>query len=233
MSRSRNLLISIAAAVLAGLLVYGVYLVQVRQIRLQETTQVVVPKQFIRAGVLLTEEMLEWKPVFDGSVLPGTAQRMEDVIGRETVVPLGSQEPVLAWKLDKFHLLPGQNQATFQVPKEYILSVSNGIRAGDSVKVYLSGKDGSRRLFDHDVIVASVKSAANVEVDDPKNPSLLSRLDGDAERMYASRREANGSIDQINLNLTEREWLELDEACRAKQAKLVIAFASSSLAASP
>jgi hypothetical protein len=51
--------------------------------------------------------------------------------------------------------------------------------------------------------------------------------------MYASRREDNAPIDHINLNLTEQEWLQLDFACKTKQAKLVIAFTSSSIILEP
>ena len=52
MNRRRSLLISLVAAVMAGLLVYGVYVMQVNQVELQQTVQVVVPKDFIRAGRL-------------------------------------------------------------------------------------------------------------------------------------------------------------------------------------
>jgi hypothetical protein len=84
-------------------------------------------------------------------------------------------------------------------------------------------------LFDHEVIVASVKSTTNVEVDSPDVSSLKSKLDGDAEKMYASRFEANGSIEHINLNLSEAEWLEMDSICSTQKARLVIAFSPTSL----
>ena len=83
------------------------------------------------------------------------------------------------------------------------------------MRIYVSGADGSsRRLFEEkEITVASVKSSANVEVDNPKNSNLLSKVEGDKEKMYASRLEANGAIDQINLNLVEREWLQIDQLC--------------------
>ncbi|WP_213586120.1 flagellar biosynthesis protein FlgA [Paenibacillus sp. J2TS4] len=226
MSRQRNLWISLCAALLSCLLVYGVYLLQVRQVELQQTTNVVVPKSFIQAGTLISSDMIELKPVYVGSYNEQMMTRAEDVIGREAVVPLGGYEPILSWKLDRFHLLPREGQYTFQIPKDYILSVSNGIRAGDRVRIYLSGQDGSRIMFPYEVVVASVKSAANVEVDDLNQSHFLSKMAGDAERMYASRREANGNIEQINLNLTEEEWLRIDEACRNQEGKLVIAFSN-------
>ena len=61
------------------------------------------------------------------------------------MIPLGTQEPILKWKVNRYHLLPNEQQATFQIPKEYVLTVSNGIRAGDRVRMYVSGMDGSSR----------------------------------------------------------------------------------------
>jgi Flp pilus assembly protein CpaB len=229
-NKKRNLLISCSAALLAALLVYGVYKLQLKQVELQKTVSVVVPKDFIRAGTMIEADMLTYKPVMAGSFLEGMFTDLAQLAGLESVVPLGTDEPILSWKVDKFHLLPSRGQSTFQIPKDYILSVSNGIRAGDKVNVYVSGVDSdSGRLFGSEITVASVKSSANVEVDNPKSPNLYSRVNGDTEKMYASRREANGSIDQINLNLTEEQWLTIDRACRDKKAKLVIALSASSL----
>ncbi|MNR43241.1 hypothetical protein D3C85_1618470 [compost metagenome] len=99
--------------------------------------------------------------------------------------------------------------------------------------MYVSEADGSsHRLFEEkEMMVASVKSSANVEVDNPKNSNLLSKAQGDEQKMYTSRLEANGAIDQINLNLTEKEWLQIDQLCSSKKAKLVIAFSSTSILA--
>ncbi|WP_127582362.1 SAF domain-containing protein [Paenibacillus koleovorans] len=230
MSRGKSLLISLTAALLAGALVYGVYVLQLKQVQLQETVSVLAPKHFIPAGTLITAEMVERIPVTAGSFRAGMAADASTVIGAEAIVPLGTREPIWLWKVDRFHLLPNASQSTFQIPKDYILSLSNGIRAGDSVEIYLSSGEGdSRKLFDHEIRVASVKSSANVEVDNPKQSNLMSRINSDAEMMYASRTEANGPIDQINLNLTGAEWLEIDRICKTKKAKLVIALTASSI----
>ncbi|TXK81021.1 SAF domain-containing protein [Paenibacillus sp. N3.4] len=233
MNRRRSLMISLVAAVLAGLLVYGVYVMQIKQVELQQTVQVVVPKDFIRAGTLVGKEMLELQAIQKGSFTSSMMTNLNDIAGQETLIPLGKHEPILKWKVNRYHLLPSVDQATFQIPKEYLLSVSNGIRAGDRVRIYVSALDGSsRRLFmEKEITVASVKSSANVEIDNPKTSNLLSKVEGDKEKMYASRLEANGAIDQINLNLSEKEWLDIDQLCSAKKAKLVIAFSSSSILA--
>lgn len=229
MSRKRNLWISGIAGLLSCLLVYGVYLLQVRQVELQRTINIAVPKTFIDAGTILTSDLIEYRPIFTDSFRKGMITDFTPFEHNEAVVPLGTDEPILSWKLDKFHLQPEKGQATFQIPKDYILSISNGIRAGDLVDLYISGAGRKpERLFPQRLTVASVKSAANLEVDDSEHSNLLSKANGDLERMYASRRNANGTIDQINLNLMEEEWLEIDRLCNSGGYKLVIAFASMS-----
>jgi hypothetical protein len=229
-SRKRNLYITIVAAIIAGLIAYGVYILQLRNVEFQETVSVVAPKQFIAAGEQLRPDMLSYKTIARAALEKNMLQNMDDAIGMETVVPLGNAEPLLDWKIDQYRLLPDREQSTFQIPQEYVRSVSNGIRAGDRVVIYTSTPfDESRRLFSEPVVVASVKSASNQEIEDADNSNLLSMASGDKEKMYASRRDANGTIDFINLNLTEDEWLELDNLCKTGETLLVIAYSSESL----
>ncbi|MNC70977.1 hypothetical protein D3C75_1218430 [compost metagenome] len=65
-------------------------------------------------------------------------------------------------------------------------------------------------------------------MDDPKEPSIIAKVNNDKEKLYTSRRDANGKAEQLNLNLTEDQWRVIDEACGTKQNKLVIAFLSAS-----
>lgn len=229
MSRRRSLGYSAIAALLSLLLVYGVYTVLIRQVELQKTVQVIVPRDFIPAGTLIRREMLDFRTLAESGVRTGMLTAMDQAVGRSSLIPLGTNEPILDWKIDRFHLLPGPGQATFSIPKEYVLSVPGGIRAGDRISVYASGILGTVRLIPEDVIVASVKSSANTEVDDPEQSNLLGKLNNDKEKMYASRRDANGSVDQLNLNLTEEQWRLIDEACSSRQNKLVVAFRAASI----
>ena len=225
MNRKKQMAVSLSAAVLSGVLVYGVYVLQLKQVKEQETVGVVVPRYFIPAGASLAMEQLEVKHVPRGAVTDEMIVDPSEAAGTEAAAPLGAGEPLLRWKLDRFGLLPGAGEATFQIPREYVKSVSGSIRAGDRVIVYLSDSAASsRRLFARPVIVAGVKSAANQEIDNPKDPNILSMAESDKARMYASRRDANGTIDTVNLNLTEEQWLSIDAVCKTGQAKLVIAF---------
>lgn len=230
MNRIRNIGISVLAAVLSGLLVYGLFHLQRTQLERQETVAVVVTNRFIEAGKRLEKADLTYKLMSRQSYDEGMILDLKLAEGMETIIPLGTNEPILSWKVDRYHLLPASTESTFQIPREYVRSISNGIRAGDKVAMYVSGEgELSRRLFDEVVTVASVKSSGNVEIDNLQDPNLLSLAEGDKERMYASRRDANGMIDYINLNLTEEQWLQIDGYCKDGLRKLVIAFSPESL----
>ncbi|MBD2870922.1 SAF domain-containing protein [Paenibacillus arenilitoris] len=230
MNRRRNVIISLTAAVLSGCLVYGMYKLQRIQIEQQETVEVLVPKRFIGAGERLAESDLTYKRMPQAAFVPEMLVDSEQAAGKETIIPLGRGEPILNWKVDRYYLQPKRSESTFQIPKEYIRSISNGIRAGDKVLLYASGDASpSTRLFDEAVLVSSVKTSGNLEIDDVENPNLLSLAEGDKEQMYASRRDANGMIEYLNLNLTEAQWLRIDGLCKSGETKLVVAYSPESL----
>lgn len=225
MNRRRNLFLTAAAALLALLLVYGIGEMQKVRLDRQTSESVVVPTRFIGAGETLAAGDLAYRLVPEGMYGEEVLGDIQAAVGMETIVPLGEGEPILVWKVDRYQLFPAESESTFQIPKEYIRSISNGIRAGDRVVLYLSGETAvSGRLFGETVKVASVKSSGNVEIDDMEDPHLLSLAEGDKERMYASRRDANGMIDYINLNLTEEQWLAIDTACKDGRNQIVIAY---------
>lgn len=229
MNRARNIWIGLLAALLSAFVVYGIYELQKLQVERQDTIAVVVPKRFIGAGEQLDSKDLEVKLLPLSVIDEDMLSDIGEAHGKETVMPLGRGEPILRWKLDRFRLQPRRSESTFQIPREYIRSISNGIRAGDKVVLYASGEGAlSGRLFEEAVVVASVKTSGNVEIDNVDNPNLLSLADGNMEMMYASRRDANGMIDYLNLNLTEEQWLKLDSLCKDGSLKLVVAYSSES-----
>lgn len=229
MNRRRNIVISLTAAVLSAALVYGLFQLQRHQLERQEMIAVIVPKRFVAAGERLTQQDLDWKKLPSLAYTPEMLVDANGLIGMETAVPIGKGEPILDWKLNHHYLQPRRDESTFQIPKEYVRSISNGIRAGDRVMLYASGEAGaSRKIFDQAVIVASVKSSGNFEIDNMDQSHLMSLAEGNKERMYAARRDANAMIEYLNLNLTEAQWLEIDSLCKGGGIKLVVAYSPES-----
>lgn len=221
--RARNVLIGVLSGTVALLIVWGIYMLQLKQLEERQRVLVPVPAAFVPAGTLLEEGMLEWMPLDPESLHKDTVLTVEMITGMENVVPLGRHEPILAWKLDRHRLMPARGQATFRIPRDYVLSIAGSIRAGDAVGLYASETGASRRLFAHDVKVSSVRTASGEEVG-ISQASLGAVATNDRERLYASRRQADGVIDAIDLNLSEEEWLLIDRLCKEGEAKLVIAL---------
>lgn len=226
MHRKRHIWLAVSALLMSGLLVYGLYWFQLKQIEWQETIQVVVPRDFVDTGTMLTTDMLVYQPLVLSAYDNRMMTSLEEAAGLETVVPLAQGEPLMDWKLDYFRLMPREGEMTFQIPKAYILSIANEIRSGDRVKIYASSEHQSKPLFQEPVVVASVRSAGNVEIDDSGQNHVRAKANGDFEQMYLSRRQANASIDHLNLNLTEEQWLYLDELCSGGDWKLIVAYTS-------
>jgi len=227
MLRGRKMLITLLSALLSAVLVYGLYLLQSERIQAEEQVQVVVPSEWIEAGQMITTDQLKLLSMPISLATTEMIFAITDVVGQEAVVPLGSDEPILQWKLNRYALHPNDQEATFQIPKDYIKSISNGIRAGDAVWIYSSGAEAiPTRIFQQDIIVASVKTGSNLEVDAPDEEGKNAIVRSNAEQMYASRRIANGMIEYINVNLTEEQWLYIDTLCKTGDVKLVIAYHS-------
>ena len=228
--RIRNLLFGALSAAAALAVVWAIHELQLKQLEERRTVNVPVPAAFIPAGTLLAESMLEWIPLEEGALHRETVLSADRIVGMENIVPLGRHEPILSWKLERGRLMPARGEATFRIPREYVLSVSGSIRAGDAVRLFVSEPGAPRRLFDHDVIVASVRTPSGDEVGLDAS-GLEAAAAGDRERLYAHRR-SGGSIDAIELNLTEEEWLMIDRLC-STGLKLVIALSPELLPAGP
>ncbi|MFD2672532.1 SAF domain-containing protein [Marinicrinis sediminis] len=228
MSKRQHLMIGIISALIAIGAACLLYWFQVRHMEMEEQMSVIVPKTFVDSGTRLTEEMLATKQIPKSAYHDDLIADKQEIIGLDTWIPLGEGEPILKWKLNLYHLFPAEGQATFQIPTDYICSVSNGIRAGDEVVLYISGgEEPSMRLFDESIVVASVRTGANQEVDHAEHSLAQAMADGNEQQLYAARREPNGHIEFINLNLTEEQWKQLDETCSSGERQLVIAYQSS------
>lgn len=225
MKRKHRWLVLAISLLLSGLIVYGMYRLQGQYIRSEQTVPIYVANQWLQAGHIITSTDLKQVQYPLSLVTEDMLIHSDELINKELVIPLGKEEPFISWKLNTFHLLPKLDEATFQIPVTYIKSVANDIRAGDYVYIYASGHDvASNKLFNEPVKVAAVKTSTNTEVESVAINDVGSTLDSNSFELYQHRRKASGVIEYINLNLTEPQWLAIDELCKDGNAQLIVAF---------
>jgi pilus assembly protein CpaB len=99
--RNKRLIIALAGAVICGLL--GVMLVTRYLSRLEAFTKdlgnVVVAKQDIPLGTKITAEQLTLVSIPNGSLPEGIFRKMEQVVGRVAITPIGLREAITTSKL--------------------------------------------------------------------------------------------------------------------------------------
>ena len=99
--RNKRFILALAGAVICGLV--GVMLVTRYLSNVQAFTKdlgnVVVAKQEIPLGDKITAEQLALAPIPNGSLPEGVFRKMEDVVGRVAVTPIGIRETITNMKL--------------------------------------------------------------------------------------------------------------------------------------
>lgn len=99
--RNKRLIIALAGAVVCGLL--GVMLVTRYLSQVEAYTKdlgnVVVAKQEIPLGTKITLEQLALAPIPNGSLPDGVFRKIDQVIGRVAITPIGAREAITTMKL--------------------------------------------------------------------------------------------------------------------------------------
>jgi pilus assembly protein CpaB len=99
--RNKRLIIALSGAVLCGLI--GVMLVTRYLSNVQAFTRdlgnVVVAKQEIPLGERITAEQLALAPIPNGSLPEGVFRKMDEVVGRVAITPIGMRETITNMKL--------------------------------------------------------------------------------------------------------------------------------------
>ncbi|HEV8429624.1 MAG TPA: Flp pilus assembly protein CpaB [Pyrinomonadaceae bacterium] len=99
--RNKRLIIALTGAVLCGML--GVTLVTRYLASVQEYTKdlnnIVVAKVEIPLGAKVTVEHLTLAPIPNGSAPEGAFRKLEEVVGRVVITPIGVREPLTSLKL--------------------------------------------------------------------------------------------------------------------------------------
>src|SRR5438876_11522324 len=99
--RNKRLIIALTGAVLCGILAGMLitrYLSSV-QAYTKDLNNVVIAKTEIPLGGKITTEQLTLASIPNGSTPQGAFRKMEDVVGRVAITPIGVREPVTTLKL--------------------------------------------------------------------------------------------------------------------------------------
>lgn len=99
--RNKRLIIALAGAVICGLLgvvLIARYLASV-QAYTKDLSNVVVAKTEIPLGAKITAEQLALAPIPNGSVPEGVFRKLDQVVGRVAITPIGVRETITSMKL--------------------------------------------------------------------------------------------------------------------------------------
>src|SRR5258707_14322315 len=141
--RNKRLIIALTGAVLCGLV--GVMLVTRYLSNVQAFTKdlgnVVVAKQEIPLGDKITAEQLGLAPIPNGSLPEGVFRKMEDVVGRVAVTPIGIRETITNMKLapagtgDGLSAVIPEGYRAMTVKVDGVVGVSGVIMAGSFLDI--------------------------------------------------------------------------------------------------
>lgn len=227
MGRRRTWIALAISVGLAVLLVTVLFHIVQASVLKQQKVWVLAPSHFLPVGHVITASDVTRIIVFRDGVTDEVARSKRALVGRMVAVAIGKHEPFLRWKVTRNAAMPRGEERTFQIPKSYLFSVANELRAGDAVYVYVSSRDGSKQLFPDPVRVHAVKTAANQEVTDLDGTPFSGAFQSNEQARMASRRNANGAIESVNLNLRAEQWLQIDQMCKEGAAHIALAYSSS------
>lgn len=140
--RNKRLILALTGAVLCGLLAVMLvtrYLASMQN-NANELNNVVVAKTEIPVGAKISAEQLDLLPIPNGSAPVGVYRKLEDVVDRVAVIPIGVREPVTSSKLAATDMAglsvlipPGYRALTVKVDE--IVGVSGFVMPGSHVDV--------------------------------------------------------------------------------------------------
>lgn len=186
-------LVATLVAIIAGIstFLFASQIQKSTKIKDAPTSSVVVAVQAVKENTVLTAEMLEVKVFTTVSVVPGAANKIEDVIGKISRYPIAMGEQVITNKIFSvgeevkdavlsYQLLSGEYAYTISV--DSVQGVAGFITRGDYVDILytISDEVGNYRT---EVILADVyvlrlaNNAANLAADAPNGQPITSYIE--------------------------------------------------------
>lgn len=180
--RNKRLIIALTGAVICGLL--GVVLITRYLASVQAYTKdlgnVVVAKEEIPLGAKITAEQLALMPIPNGSVPQGAFRKLDQVVGRVAITPIGVRETITSMKLAPEGMgggLPAvipDGYRAMTVKVDDVVGVSGFVMPGSFVDVVAvivpaqQGSDGQGPISK--IVLQNIKVlASGPKIDSPEN----------------------------------------------------------------
>jgi Flp pilus assembly protein CpaB len=208
------------------------------------TEPVLMAKRYIPAHTVITEEMLYMEQIDSRLKNTNAIHDPKFLIGKETSIPIGTNEQLVNWKIDERRLIPNPGESYFTFKTDAISSVSNMVRRGDYVPIWLEVDESTLQswsaadnqgsvpgalLVIDQAKVAYVKDAQGQEVVDQGSNKVEQFFYGKSDHYDQVDHEqfrAIASADTVSVTyiLTDRQYERLVRAQRFGKLKMGLSW---------
>lgn len=232
--RNKRLIIALTGAVLCGLV--GVMLITRYLSNVQAFTKdlgnVVVAKQEIPLGEKITAEQLALAPIPNGSLPEGIFRKMDDVVGRVAITPIGMRETITNMKLAPAGTGGGlsavipEGYRAMTVKVDDVVGVSGFIMPGSFVDVVATivpvSQAGATNGPISKIVLQNIKVlASGAKIDSPENQRQPSEVKAvtlqvtpeQAEKLVLAANE--GKLQLVMRNYSDQEDTQTKGANKA------------------
>lgn len=191
------------AATLLLVSTYG-YIVFMEQRKIESpVTSTIMPTRLLNAGEVIDSTMLRHVTVPLDAHRKDAIVDVNSLIGMTVIVPIGSTEEFVSWKLAKANHVPVDGERYYAFPTDSLTNVSNMVRKGDRVDVWIEFPEPvlvemgdnlwhfSAVKIIENLYVAHVKSSEGIEITDTTADSLAF-IAGDDLQLASHRNNSNG-----------------------------------------
>lgn len=222
--RNKRLIFALSGAVICGLLAVMLvtrYLSSVKTFA-KELNNVVVAKSEIPLGAKITVEQLGLAPIPNGSAPEGVFRKVEEVVGRVAVTPIGVREPITSLKLAPEGVGAGlsavipEGYRAMTVKVDDVVGVSGFVMPGSYVDVVAVivpvAQSGTPQSPISKIVLQNIKVlASGPKIDSPQDqrqPSevkavTLQVTPAEAEKLVLASNE--GKLQLVMRNYTDQE----------------------------
>jgi pilus assembly protein CpaB len=233
--RNKRLILALSGAVVCGLLAVMLVTRYVASVRTfaKELNNVVVAKMEIPLGAKITVEQLALAPMPNASAPEGAFLKLEEVVGRVAVTPIGVREPITKLKLAPEGVGAGlpavipEGYRAMTVKVDDVVGVSGFVMPGSYVDVVavivpVSKDNNNTQGPVSKIVLQNIKVlASGPKIDSPQDQRqpaevkavTLQVTPGEAEKLVLAANE--GKLQLVMRNYTDQEDSETTGANKA------------------